>query len=82
MESSKYFLIVVECGHVGRNRSVEVTRYFKDIDIVNAYCSALYMPRSKKKPSSVKEVREISQEIYLLGIEEERNNQYLNTFTG
>jgi len=76
----KYYLIVLQCGHVGRKNSVEVARYFKDFDILDAYISAKEMPRSKKKNTSVKTVKEISYEDYIYGKEQEKSNPYLNTF--
>lgn len=76
----KYYFIVLQCGHVGHRNSLEVTRYFKDLDILDAYISAKEMPRSKKKNSSVKVVKEISYEDYIVGKEQEKNNPYLNIF--
>lgn len=80
MIEEQYYIVVVECGHVGHRNSIEITRYFKDYDIVNAYLCGLDMPRSKKKRHSVKIVRQISYEDYIVGKELEKENVYLNTF--
>lgn len=78
--NEKYYLVVVQCGHVGYRNSFEVTRYFKDFDILNAYISAREMPRSKKKNSSVKTIKQITYEEYIVGKELEKDNVYLNTY--
>jgi len=80
MNHEKYYAVTVLCGHVGAGRSVEITRYFKDYDILSAYFSAKYAPRSKKSPTCVKEVRQISFEEYCEGKLREQMNPYLNTF--
>ena len=82
MINEKYYLVVIECGHVGTGRSLEVARYFKDFNPINAYICASIMPRSKKKCNSVKLIKEISYEEYLIGKQLENENLYLNTFKG
>lgn len=77
----KYYELIVECGHVGMGRSLEVTRYFQADSVLSAFESAKDMPRSKKRASSVKQVVEISYSDYLLGKSEEKENSYLNTFS-
>lgn len=81
MIEKKYYMVVVECGHVGCGKSIEITRYFQDSDIIHAYLAARWMPRSKKKESSVKEVRHITLQDYLTGKREEERNYYLNTYS-
>lgn len=76
----KYFELVVDCGHVGAGRSLEVTRYFEANSLLDAYDSARYMPRSKKKSNSIKRVQEITFPEYQMGKVAERENNYLNTF--
>lgn len=76
----KYYLIILECGHVGHHNALEVARYFKDSDILDAYVCAREMPRSKKKNASVKIVKQISYDDYMLGKQSEKENIYLNTF--
>lgn len=71
--------MVLECGHVGNRKSIEITRYFKDYDVINVYLSALNMPRSKKKSDTVKIVKKISYEEYLKGKLLENENLYLKT---
>jgi hypothetical protein len=77
--SEKYYLVIVKCGHLGFGRSVEITRYFKDYNVLNVYFSAKEMPRSKKHSTSVVRVKEITYCEYLKGKEEEKENPYLNT---
>lgn len=77
----KYYELIVECGHVGIGRSLEVTRYFEADSVLSAFESAKNMPRSKKKASSVKQVMEITYSEYLLGKLTEKQNNYLNTFS-
>ncbi|NMB95717.1 MAG: hypothetical protein GYA02_03770 [Clostridiaceae bacterium] len=80
MKSMSYYMVTVLCGHVGSGKTIEITRYFKDCDILSAYNSARTMPRSKKNPTCVKQVKEISMEEYLLGKQLEKTNLYLNTY--
>lgn len=75
----RYFSVIVACGHVGNNNSIEVTRFFKAKDILNAMYSARFMPRSKKKPSCIKRVSSITYDEYLAGKLEELNNPYLSS---
>lgn len=77
----KYYELIVECGHVGMGKSLEVTRYFEADSVLSAFVSAKNMPRSKKKASSVKRVIEITYSEYLLGKLSEEQNNYLNTFS-
>lgn len=77
----KYYELIVECGHVGAGKGLEVTRYFKADSIISAYESAINMPRSKKKPDSIKHVVEVSYYVYSLGKLAEKQNNYLNTFS-
>lgn len=79
MNQQKFFLVVVDCGHVGTRRSIEIDRYFKDYDIISVYHSAIIMPRCKKKSSSIKYVKEISYDDYVLGKIKESTNLYLST---
>lgn len=76
-----YYQIITECGHVGARNSLEVTRYFKDFDIITAYNCAQQMPRSKKKNNSVKSIKLITYEEYLSGKALEENDPYLNTYS-
>lgn len=77
MSREHYFKIVVNCGHVGARKAIEVTRYFKGEDAVSCYFDAFFMPRSKKKRDCVKLVEIITQEEYFRGKEVERANPYL-----
>jgi len=78
MYNLKYYLVVVECGHVGAGKCLEVTRYFQGYNLVSTYLSTLYMPRSKKKTDSIKLIKEISYEEYVQGKKLEKENSYLN----
>lgn len=77
--SKKYYLIIIECGHVGAGKSIEITRYFEDFSLVEAYYSAINMPRSKKKSDSIKFIKEISYQQYCEGKLSEKLNPYLQT---
>ncbi|GEQ23409.1 hypothetical protein CBU02nite_39150 [Clostridium butyricum] len=77
--NKKYYLIIVESGHVGAGKSIEISRYFEDFSLAAAYYSASNMPRSKKKSNSIKLVQEISYEQYCQGKLSENLNQYLQT---
>lgn len=76
---TRYYRVIVECGHVGCGKKIEITRYFKANDAIQCYLSALYMPRSKKKPDSVKLIEPIEIKEYLVGKQAEKSNCYLNT---
>lgn len=75
----KYFELVVSCGHVGKGRSIEIRRFFEAENLLQAYDSAKFMPRSKKKRDSVKYVKEISFNEYEIGKMTEMDNFYLNS---
>ena len=51
----------MKCGHIGHDKSIEITRYFEDNSIAEAYFSAKEIPRSQKN-TSVKLIKEISYE--------------------
>ena len=82
MGNEKFYRVIVACGHLGHRNSIEVTRYFKDYDILSCYFSAFQMPRSKKKPGCVKLVETITENEYLIGKKIEKENLYLQTFKG
>lgn len=76
----KYYRVIVGCGHVGKRRMIEITRYFEAENLLQCYDSAFFMPRSKKKPNCIKLIEEISFQEYLNGKKEEEINYYLNTY--
>lgn len=78
---TRYYRVIVECGHVGCGKKIEITRFFKANDAIQCYLSALYMPRSKKKPNSVKLIEPIEIKEYLEGKQAEESNYYLNIFS-
>lgn len=80
MYNDKYFLVVIACGHVGKWKSIEVSRYFKSSDVLSCFEAAYFIPRSKKKSDSIKIIKEITEEEYEIGKVAEQNNLYLNTF--
>jgi hypothetical protein len=43
-----YFQVIIACGHLGRGREVEITRYFQANNALEAWESAMVMPRAKK----------------------------------
>lgn len=79
---NRYFMVIVEGGHMGIGRSYEMTRYFEAEDPIHAFDSARSMPRAKKKPGglAVKLVVEISREQYEIGKAREARDPYLRTF--
>lgn len=80
MYNDKFFLVVIACGHVGKRKSIEISRYFKAGDVLSCYDSANNMPRSKKKNNSIKMIREVTEAEYLKGKLTEQDNLYLSTF--
>ncbi|HHW61303.1 MAG TPA: hypothetical protein GX404_05300 [Syntrophomonadaceae bacterium] len=74
-----YFRVVVACGHIGCRREVEVTRYFEADSAIDAWESALMMPRVKKSQRSraIRRVEQIDVMEYLWGKLAERENPYL-----
>lgn len=74
-----YFKVVVACGHLGRRREVEVTRYFQARNALEAWDSAMKMPRAKKGQGSrcVRKVVEIDWLQYLYGKFAEMEDPYL-----
>ena len=44
-----FFKIVVACGRVGIRREIEITRYFKADNAIEAWESAMIMPLAKKR---------------------------------
>lgn len=77
---NRYYRVVVECGHVGRGKAIEITRYFRANDAIECFLSVLRMPRSKKKSDSVKLVEPINSDGYLQGKKAEERNYYLHKF--
>lgn len=74
-----FFKVVVACGHLGHRQEVEVTRYFQAFNAIEAWESAMTMPRAKKgqKSRCVRFVEEIEFWQYLCGKYEEADNHYL-----
>ncbi|NLD50348.1 MAG: hypothetical protein GX660_24680 [Clostridiaceae bacterium] len=74
-----FFKVVVACGHLGCRREVEITRYFQADNAIDAWESAMIMPRSKKgqKSRCVRQVYEIDIYEFMLGKLEELKNPYL-----
>ena len=74
-----YFRVIVSCGHMGNKRDVEITRYFQADNALDAWESAMVMPRAKKQQRSrcVRKVEKISTLQYLKGKLEELQNPYL-----
>jgi hypothetical protein len=77
-----FFKVIVACGHVGNKKHIEVTRYFQADNAIEAWESAMIMPRAKKQRRSrcVLKVEEISLLQYLNGKTEELKNPYLQVF--
>lgn len=74
-----FYKVVVACGHLGHRREVEITRYFQATNAIEAWESAMSMPRSKKgqKSCCVRQVYEIEIHEFILGKIEELKNPYL-----
>ena len=71
-----YYKVIIACGHVGSNREIEVTRYFQAKNALEAWDSALVMPRAKKSQRSrcVRKVEEVDFLRFLNGKLEELEN--------
>ncbi len=76
----RYYRVIIACGHVGSGKNIEITRYFEASDALHCYICALNMPRSKKKPSSVKLIEPIDIKEYHEGKRSECYNYYLHTY--
>ena len=74
-----FFKVIVACGHVGRGREIEVTRYFQAESVFDAWESALHMPRAKKGHGGrcVRKIEKINLMQYLSGKIAEAENPYL-----
>lgn len=74
-----FFKVVVACGHLGFRREVEITRYFQANNALEAWDSAMHMPRAKKGQGSrcVRKVEQIDCLQYLYGKIAEAENPYL-----
>lgn len=75
-----YYRVIVSCGHIGSGKMIEITRYFEASDTIHCYICALEMPRSKKKPTSVKLIEPVDIKEYQEGKLMEDHNYYLHTF--
>lgn len=74
-----YFQVIVACGHIGKGREIEVTRYFKADSAIDAWDSAMIMPRAKKQQGSrcVRSVIEVDSMQFIKGKMAEMNDPYL-----
>lgn len=74
-----YYQVIVACGHIGKGREIEVTRYFKANSAIDAWDSAMVMPRAKKTQGNrcVRSVREIDSMQFLMGKLAEMHDPYL-----
>jgi hypothetical protein len=80
----RYFKILVDCGHMGIGRSIEITRYICAFNCVEAFIVANRLPRVKRKKEKTGTllVSEISFMEYCIGKEEELENPYLSNRKG
>lgn len=74
-----FFKVVVACGHVGRRREIEVTRYFEAKNALEVWDTTMHMHRAKKGQRSrcIRIVEEIDVIEYINGKIAEANNPYL-----
>lgn len=75
-----YFKLVMEGGHVGAGKSLDMVRYYEGEDIFAVLARSHAIPRLKKKGTGcgIKLIKEISRQEYLLGKGEEKRDPYLN----
>lgn len=78
----RYFKILLDCGHVGKGNSLEVSRYVAAKDNVDAFILGNGMPRVKRKhrKTGTLWVVEITYSEYCLCLIDEAMHPYLNTY--
>ncbi|HBC93732.1 MAG TPA: hypothetical protein DCZ10_12770 [Pelotomaculum sp.] len=81
-EKYRYFKVILDCGHLGMGNSVEVTRYVRAKNCVDAFALGNRMPRVKRKreKTGTMRVMEISYSEYCVGQETESDTLYLNIY--
>lgn len=75
-----YFKLVLDGGHAGAGKSHCMVRYFKAPDMDALFRKLHKLPRLKRKRSltSVRKIEEISKDEYILGLNREKHDPYLN----
>ena len=76
-----YFKLILENGHVGAGKSLEMVRYFRGENPVDMFNFAARIPRVKGKicGTGVKMVQSVSRDEYLKGIQQTSGDRYLST---
>jgi hypothetical protein len=76
-----YFKLILENGHVGAGKSLEIVRYFRGENLVDMFDIAARVPRVKGKSSGtgVKLVQSVSKDEYNKGIQQAAGDRYLST---
>lgn len=78
----RYFKILLDYGHLGNKNSLEVARYVKAKDCVEAFTLGNRMPGVKRKGEKTGTIRvkEISYSEYCMGQKTGADTLYLNTY--
>jgi len=76
-----YFKLILENGHIGSGKSLEVVRYFRGENPVDVFNAAARLPRIKGKDrgTGVKMVQAVSKEEYIKGVRQDAGDRYLAT---
>jgi hypothetical protein len=74
-----YYKAIIECGHVGAGKSIDMVRYFMSDNMVDLFSAAARMPRAKGKAcgTGIKLIEKISRNEYEEGRYESKSNSYL-----
>jgi hypothetical protein len=80
-ETTMYFKLILEGGHVGAGKSLDTVRYFRAGSTLDAFDLANRVPRVKGKSfgTGVKLIQQVSHEEYRDGVRKTSSDPYLNT---
>ncbi len=80
-ETTMYFKLILEGGHVGAGKALDTVRYFRAENTVDAFELANRVPRVKGKSlgTGVKLIQQVSIEEYREGLRKTSADPYLNT---
>jgi hypothetical protein len=74
-----YYRLILEGGHMGAGKSVDMVRYFRSDDPVDLFSMAARAPRAKGKTfgTGVKLIEKITRDQFEEGLAKSVNNPYL-----
>jgi hypothetical protein len=80
-ETTMYFKLILEGGHVGAGKALDTVRYFRAENTVDAFELANRVPRVKGKTlgTGVKLIQQVSREEYREGVKRSTSDPYLST---